>query len=411
MRTATSHHFLPFFALIAVILGVVSPASQSVAASEWTPPTTVWIESTGHTVDGYFLDEWRNHDALLGLPITEEFRKPTLLPGVPADVRIIQYFENLAIVYVPEAETRELRVRALPLGRAAVLRDRLWKSDPGTLEKRGCGAASETSCLEFENGFAIQDEVLVFWQNHGAERLIGKPLTELRSFSNGEQRQYFDNAVLILRDDKTVVPRAVGIESAELQQISLKPVPQRAGIPTYDESLFVPPPETVAPVETSNDFQPAIQPVAGGSTEAISEDSVPTYYSGPGPQQGAYKEIVVSISAQTLWAYEGSELVVETLVSTGTAEVPETVTPIGYHSVLVKYDSQTMEGTISDEYYKVEDVPWVMYFDNLGNAIHGTYWHSNFGTPMSHGCVNLPLEVAEFLYYWSPEGTAVTVIA
>jgi len=58
----------------------------------------------------------------------------------------------------------------------------------------------------------------------------------------------------------------------------------------------------------------------------------------------------------------------------------------------------------------VPDVPWVMYFHNSGNAIHGAYWHNNFGAPMSHGCVNLPLDVAEFLFGWAPEGTPVTII-
>jgi lipoprotein-anchoring transpeptidase ErfK/SrfK len=142
------------------------------------------------------------------------------------------------------------------------------------------------------------------------------------------------------------------------------------------------------------------------------EDAVGGFDSGggPGPQQGAYKEIVVSISAQSLWAYEGGELVVSTLVSTGIGEVPETVTPVGYFAVWLKYDVQTMEGTISGEHYRVEDVPYVMYFDGAGNALHGTYWHSNFGTPMSHGCVNLPLDVAAFLYGWAPEGTAVSII-
>ena len=131
---------------------------------------------------------------------------------------------------------------------------------------------------------------------------------------------------------------------------------------------------------------------------------------GPGPQQGSWKEIVISLGAQTLWAYEDDQLVISTLVSTGTAESVAVETPLGYYQVLTKYDVQTMEGTISDEYYRVEDVPDVMYFDNLGNAIHGAYWHSNFGTPMSHGCVNAPLDIAAYLYDWAPIGTAVSVI-
>ncbi|MGH2559140.1 MAG: L,D-transpeptidase, partial [Thermomicrobiales bacterium] len=80
-------------------------------------------------------------------------------------------------------------------------------------------------------------------------------------------------------------------------------------------------------------------------------------------------------------------------------------------TVLTKFESETMEGTISGEHYRVEDVPSVMYFDNNGNALHGTYWHSNFGAPMSHGCVNLPLDVAAFLYGWTEIGTPVSVIA
>ncbi len=69
-----------------------------------------------------------------------------------------------------------------------------------------------------------------------------------------------------------------------------------------------------------------------------------------------------------------------------------------------------MKGLIGGEYYNVPEVPSVMYFTDVGHAIHGAYWHNNFGTPMSHGCVNLPLDVAEWLYRWASEGTPVTVL-
>nr|MBA2278286.1 L,D-transpeptidase [Chloroflexia bacterium] len=62
-----------------------------------------------------------------------------------------------------------------------------------------------------------------------------------------------------------------------------------------------------------------------------------------------------------------------------------------------------------EERYEVEDVPHVMYFNFDAEALHGAYWHQNFGQKMSHGCVNLPLDVAAFLYAWAPLGTAVTV--
>ncbi len=60
--------------------------------------------------------------------------------------------------------------------------------------------------------------------------------------------------------------------------------------------------------------------------------------------------------------------------------------------------------------YGVPDVPNVMYVNLDAEALHGAYWHNNFGNRMSHGCVNLPLDVASFLYTWAEIGTLVTVI-
>jgi L,D-transpeptidase catalytic domain len=131
---------------------------------------------------------------------------------------------------------------------------------------------------------------------------------------------------------------------------------------------------------------------------------------GPGRWQTGWNEVVVSLGAQRLWAYEGEQLVLTTFVSTGTAETPEVATPIGQWRVLVKLPMETMTGTVNGEPYQVPDVPYVMYFTDEGHALHGTYWHNSFGTPMSHGCVNLPMDVAEWMYRWAPEGTAVTVI-
>ncbi len=55
-------------------------------------------------------------------------------------------------------------------------------------------------------------------------------------------------------------------------------------------------------------------------------------------------------------------------------------------------------------------MPYVLYFTDVGHAIHGTYWHDNFGTPMSHGCINLPMDVAEWIYGWAPMGMTVQII-
>src|SRR4051794_12175706 len=74
-----------------------------------------------------------------------------------------------------------------------------------------------------------------------------------------------------------------------------------------------------------------------------------------------------------------------------------------------KIENQTMEGVLGGEYYNVPDVPWVMYFTDGGHALHGTYWHNNFGSVMSHGCVNLPMDVAEWMYGWAPIGMRVEI--
>ena len=119
------------------------------------------------------------------------------------------------------------------------------------------------------------------------------------------------------------------------------------------------------------------------------------------------KSIVVSIGQQTMWAFKGQEVVMSTLVSTGRAGFD---TPLGAYAVISKLPSQTMEGVIGGEYYNVPDVPSVLYFTSGGHALHGTYWHENFGSPMSHGCVNLPLDAAAWLYQWAPVGTPVTIV-
>jgi hypothetical protein len=144
----------------------------------------------------------------------------------------------------------------------------------------------------------------------------------------------------------------------------------------------------------------AYAPADGGGWMAV----------GPGRYQAGDKEIVVSLDAQRMWAYEGTTPVLATWVSTGTAETEEVATPLGQYRIIVKLPMETMEGTVSGETYRVEDVPHVMYFTNEGHAIHGTYWHNNFGQPMSHGCVNLPLDVAQWLYAWAPEWTPVSIV-
>jgi LysM repeat protein len=109
--------------------------------------------------------------------------------------------------------------------------------------------------------------------------------------------------------------------------------------------------------------------------------------------------IDINLSKQRLTAYQGKTAVFSTLVSTGVAG---RLTPVGRFAVRTKLRAQTMSGPG----YYLPNVPYVMYFVGA-YAIHGTYWHKNFGHPMSHGCVNLPTSGAGWLYSWASIGTPV----
>lgn len=115
--------------------------------------------------------------------------------------------------------------------------------------------------------------------------------------------------------------------------------------------------------------------------------------------------IDVNLTTQTLTAYEGDTPVLQSLISSGLWQFP-TVT--GNFRTWIKYDSQDMTGYHLGYNYELEDVPYVMYFFE-DFAIHGAYWHNNFGTPMSHGCVNMNVIDAQWLYNWAPVGTLVSI--
>jgi lipoprotein-anchoring transpeptidase ErfK/SrfK len=105
--------------------------------------------------------------------------------------------------------------------------------------------------------------------------------------------------------------------------------------------------------------------------------------------------IRVSLSQQTLVAYDGPEPVFATLVSTGKEGFE---TPQGLFRIQQKHVSATMDGLVgSDEAYSIEDVPWTMYFTG-SIALHAAFWHDHFGEVHSHGCVNLAPADARWLF-------------
>lgn len=121
----------------------------------------------------------------------------------------------------------------------------------------------------------------------------------------------------------------------------------------------------------------------------------------PGAQIGVGREIVIVLSTQTAYAYENGVLRRSAIMSSG---LPDTPTVTGNFKITRKLPSRHMIGPD----YNLPGVPWVSYF-YAGYAIHGTYWHNNFGTPMSHGCVNMTTADAKWFYDFAPVGTPVHV--
>jgi uncharacterized protein YgiM (DUF1202 family) len=120
------------------------------------------------------------------------------------------------------------------------------------------------------------------------------------------------------------------------------------------------------------------------------------------------KWININISQQVVTAYENGTPVKVTLTSTGTRKNP---TELGVWKIYYRLPKQDMDGgsLAAGDYYNLKDVPWVQYFHMSGEALHGTYWHDNFGRPMSHGCVNLSTPMAQWFYNWARIGTIVYV--
>lgn len=125
----------------------------------------------------------------------------------------------------------------------------------------------------------------------------------------------------------------------------------------------------------------------------------------PGWAKKGEKWISVSINKQTLVLYEGERPVFATLVSTGEAGVdsPEetTATKRGIFRIHTKHVTSTMASDDIGEEFELRDVPYVQYFAKGGFALHGAYWHDRFGTPKSHGCINLSPEDARRIFHWT----------
>jgi lipoprotein-anchoring transpeptidase ErfK/SrfK len=192
--------------------------------------------------------------------------------------------------------------------------------------------------------------------------------------------------------------------------------------PTFTVVPTVAPTDTPAPTATSVDTPtpaPSAQPPIGTDTPVPTPSATvtPTFTPSPAPSAPATpplpspspdvsgtpatpppgasgeKWIDVDLTQQQLTAYQGNTPVFQALVSTG---LPGTPTVVGQFRIYWKLLAADMAGPG----YYLPAVPYTMYFLR-GYSLHGTYWHHNFGHPMSHGCVNLRTEDAKWLFDWT----------
>jgi len=123
------------------------------------------------------------------------------------------------------------------------------------------------------------------------------------------------------------------------------------------------------------------------------------------------KHIYIDLSTQTLTAYQEDYLFMTVPVSTGKWGR----TPVGEFTIWSKFRATRMSGGHGNDYYNLPNVPYTMFFSGpgvaaaRGFALHGTYWHNNFGHPMSHGCVNMRTVDAEKLFYWAGINEKITI--
>lgn len=432
--------------LCLVLLGAFDGARGVAAAPpgrdlpSWVDvPDRVYFAETGHHLAEPFLFHWRMNGerAVFGLPISE--------PITLANGSIVQYFERMALQYRPNAggatalvigfgaiTTTAVNLRTGPgtnWGKVGIVnteqRVRLvggplpdaagapWYQVTGIfgtgwtkgefLERRDDLVGVATLAVELDNpraserafqrlpavvvaalspdgdahtyfpttGHSLSGPFLRFWEANGGTSTFGLPLSEPFAEASADdgkvrQTQYFEHVRMEYHEDLAGTDDAVqlgrlGVRAAEQARVSTKPVGRRADSPVYSPDLFV-----------------------------------------------GIRWIEVSIGQQRLTAWEGDLPILTTLVRTGK---PGWDTPRGTFRTFrkVQMEDMTLLDPSDPEYYYTPNVPWIMYFLPGGFAIHGAVWDDMWGTPTSHGCVNVPADLAAYLYDWAALGTLVWI--
>jgi hypothetical protein len=363
----------PVAAAASVAGGRAREASTQIAANQQLAAidagslpfaTTVYFAETGHHLSNRsgFLDYWRanGQKLIFGYPISEE---------IVEDGRVVQYFERARFEYHPAESGLPAEVRLGRLGAELLA----IQGVPGGIDNSGTGVTYFP-----ETRHTLWGAFERYWKRHGGLARFGYPLSEVVD-EGGRQVQYFERAKMeYFPEDLSSFFRSmgaangftlmslyevrlsdVGRQLAAVRGVNIAPVPQRAGTLVWTPGLW-------------------------------------------------QRHVEVSIGRQWLYAYEGGVLVFDAPVATGRDGFN---TPLGNYAIYYRLPMQTMVGSAGGESWNVPNVPWVQYVVG-GVAIHGTYWHNAHGTGYrpSHGCINLRIEDAQWLYEWADIGTSVSIV-
>jgi hypothetical protein len=204
--------------------------------------------------------------------------------------------------------------------------------------------------------------------DRGGAHAFGYPISNLVE-EDGVFVQWFERARLQIvpwGDSERIVPTPLGEFAAGELGLDLNPVRQR--------------PE-------SEIFNGTVRPLPDGSIEE--------------------RRIEVDLNRQHVFAYQGDELVLEAITSTG---LPQYHTPMGEFRIFRRVEDERMiGGTAGVDYYDLLNVYYTQYFTARGDALHYAYWHDNFGQEMSRGCVNLTLADSKWFWDFSDNGMPVNM--
>ncbi|HWQ11399.1 MAG TPA: L,D-transpeptidase [Roseiflexaceae bacterium] len=312
-----------------------------------------------------FLSFWRRNGGLLvfGYPLTGE---------IVEDGRIVQYFERARFEYHPEHLGAEGQVMLSLLGNE-LFGDRAFPD----------GQPSDGRVFFPETRQTLGGKFLQFWQKRGGLAVFGFPISEpLEEVSqiDGQVRivQYFERARF------EYFPEELGgFYHQQAGALGLKL-------------------QALREVQLSDLGRQALQRRGVRQGPAVRLPGAPEWSPKLFPRL-----IRVDLTRQVLTAYEGEVAVFSAPVATGRDGFN---TPAGSFAIYAKYEMQTMQGSAGGESWYVPDIPWVQYVVG-GVALHGTYWHDLWGTGvrMSHGCINLNIDDAQWLYEWADVGTPVEI--